>query len=123
MYTDECVERVIFPETPLYNISVSVVTRKVSSGEKIFSNIKSPTDLNDSKFTVGVVTGSATGTFVPKILPNAKLKQFSGVNEMILALEQKKNRRGSIFETFAGNSLKRTLGQAENFGQATYCKR
>lgn len=89
MYTPERAERVIFPEMPLYTLPISVMTRKVSSESEV-SNIKRPTDLNDAKFTIGVVTGSATETFVPKILPNAKLKQFSGVSDMILALEQKK---------------------------------
>jgi len=89
MYTPERAERVIFPETPLCSMPISVMTGKVSS-EREVSNIKRPSDLNDAKFTIGVITGSSSEGLVPKFLPNAKLKQFSEVNEMILALEQKK---------------------------------
>lgn len=89
IYTAERAERVIFPETPFFTIPVSVMTRKVSA-EKNLSNIKRPTDLNDAKYIVGVVTGSSTETFVPKFLPNATLKHYPSVSEMILALEQKK---------------------------------
>lgn len=89
MYTPERAERVIFPETPLYVMPISVMTRKVAA-ENNLSNIKRPTDLNDAKYTVGVVTGSSTESFVPKYLPKATLKQFTSASEMILALEQKK---------------------------------
>ena len=65
MYTAERAERVIFPETPLYSLPISVMTRKVFV-EQDLSNIKIPTDLNDAKFIVGVVTGSSSESFVPK---------------------------------------------------------
>lgn len=84
MYTDERAERIIFPKTPLYKIPISVMTLK----NKL--KIVKPTDLNNPKFTLGVVTGSSTETFVSKILPNATLKHFSGVSEMIPALEENK---------------------------------
>lgn len=84
MYTAERAERIIFPETPLYSLPVSVMVRNSRS----ISTFAKPADLNDSKFTIGVVTGSSTETIVPKVLPAAKLKQFSEVNEMILALEE-----------------------------------
>lgn len=84
MYTKERAERVIFPKTPLYKIPISVMTLK----NKL--NIVKPTDLNNPKYTLGVVTGSSTETFVSKILPNATLKHFAGVSEMILALEENK---------------------------------
>ena len=85
MYTDERAERVIFPETPLYSMPISVMTRKAAATE-----IKSPKELNDPKFTLGVVTGSSAETFVLKILPKATLKHFPSVTDMILALEEKK---------------------------------
>lgn len=44
MYTEERAERVIFPETPLYTLPISVMTRKVSSDSDL-SNIKRPADL------------------------------------------------------------------------------
>ena len=83
MYTEERAERVIFPETPLFSMPISVMTRKVAATE-----IKSPKELNDPKFTLGVVTGSSAETFVLKILPKATLKHFPSVSDMILALEQ-----------------------------------
>ncbi len=84
MYTAERAERVIFLETPLYTLPVSVMVRS----PQITSTFETPADLNDAKFTIGVVTGSATETFVPKVLPEARLKQFAGVSELILALEE-----------------------------------
>lgn len=105
MYTPERAERVIFPETPLYTMPISVMTRKVSS-ESDLSNIKRPTDLNDAKFTVGVITGSSAEGLVPKFLPNANLKQFSEVNEMILALEQKKIDAGAYSKPPLENAVK-----------------
>ena len=66
--------------------------------------------MNDSKFTVGVVTGSATETFVPKILPNANVKQFPGVSDMILALEQKKIDAGA----YSRPSLETALREQPN---------
>ena len=50
-----------------------------NSAEPSIAEVKEPKDLNDEKFTVGIVTGSATETFAPKLLPRAKLKQFSSV--------------------------------------------
>ena len=84
MYTEERAERVIFSETPLYTFPISVMVRSSQSTP----SFAKPADLNDSKFTVGVVTGSSTETIVPRVLPEVKLKQFSEVNEMILALEE-----------------------------------
>lgn len=88
MYTPERAESVIFPETPLCSLPISVMTRKNSAAVK--TKFEKPSDLNDSNFTIGVITGSSSEGLVPKFLPNANLKQFSEVNEMILALEQKK---------------------------------
>ena len=85
MYTEERAERVIFPETPLYSMPISVMTRKAAAPA-----ITSPKELNDPKFTLGVVTGSSSETFVLKILPKATLKHFPSVSDMILALEQRK---------------------------------
>lgn len=89
MYTEERAERVIFPETPLYSLPISVMTRKIFT-EKDLSEIQRPTDLNETKFTVGIVTGSSSEGFVQKILPQATLKHFSSVGDMILALEEHK---------------------------------
>ena len=98
MYTAERAERVIFPETPLYSLPISVMTRKIFV-EQDLSNIKIPTDLNDAKFIVGVVTGSSSESFVPKFLPKATLKHFSGVGEMILALDEKKIDAGAYSQS------------------------
>lgn len=54
------------------------------------TEIKSPKELNDPKFTLGVVTGSSAETFVLKILPKATLKHFPSVSDMTLTLEQGK---------------------------------
>ena len=87
MYTEERAERVIFPETPLYSMPISVMTRKAAAPA-----ITSPKELNDPKFTLGVVTGSSSETFVLKILPKATLKHFPSVSDMILALARIRNR-------------------------------
>ena len=57
---------------------------------KDLSKIKHPVDLNESKFVIGIVTGSSSEGFVQKILNQATLKHFSGVGEMVLALEENK---------------------------------
>ena len=57
----------IFPETPLYTLPISVMVRK---------NPQSISSFENSQFTIGVITGSSSEGLVPK-------KQFSEVNEMI----------------------------------------
>ena len=103
MYTAERAERIIFPETPLYSLPVSVMVRNSSRGIPTFAK---PADLNNSKFTIGVVTGSSTETIVPKVLPAAKLKQFSEVNEMILALEERTIDAGAYTRPPLENAVK-----------------
>ena len=104
MYTEERAERVIFPEMPFYTMPISVMTRKNSATVK--TKFEKPSDLNDAKFTIGVITGSSSEGLVPKFLPNANLKQFSEVNEMILALEQKKIDAGAYSRPPLENAVK-----------------
>lgn len=73
MNTPERAERVIFPETPFYTMPISVMTRKVAVENKL-SDIKSPTDLNDAKFTVGVVTGKFNRKFRNEIFTKSDVE-------------------------------------------------
>ncbi len=87
MYTDERAERVVFPETSLYKLPISVMVRK-DSVEKVVTNIEKTADLNNSKYKIAAVVGTASEPYVGKVFPNAVEKQFSSINDMVMALEE-----------------------------------
>lgn len=70
-------------------LSAGCAKEQGDAGAGSADSVPTLAELNDPKYNIAAVVGTASEPYVPQKFPRAKEKQFPSVSDMVIALEKK----------------------------------